>query len=47
MRFKLSESAVKQMSASKKYFSLRRLNDICDAIGIDLAEFIEIAAQRT
>ena len=45
VKLDLSESAVKQMFASEN-FSLRRLDDICDAIGIDLSELIDIAAQR-
>ena len=38
----LSESAVKQMFASGN-FSLKRLDEICDVLKIDIAELIEIS----
>ncbi len=40
-RLNLSESSVKQMFASGN-FSLKRLDEICEVLSIDLAELIEI-----
>ena len=42
---KLSESAVKQMFASEN-FSLHRLDEICDALGMDLAELVDMASRQ-
>jgi DNA-binding Xre family transcriptional regulator len=41
-RLGLSESAVKQMFASGN-FSLKRLDEICDVLKVDIAEIIELS----
>ncbi|MBX2870243.1 MAG: helix-turn-helix transcriptional regulator [Acidiferrobacterales bacterium] len=40
-RLQISESAVKQMFASGN-FSLRRLDEICEVLGLDLAELMDL-----
>lgn len=40
-RLSLSESAIKQMFASGN-FSLKRLDQLCDAIGIDITELVQL-----
>ena len=44
-RLELSESAVKQMFASNN-FSLKRLDEICDVLGLDITELVDIASSR-
>lgn len=45
-RIRLSESSVKRLFAAKN-FSLKRLDQICDAIGVDLATLVETANRET
>ena len=42
----LSESAIKQMFATDN-FSLKRLDDICDVLGLDITELVDIASSRS
>ena len=44
-QLKLSESAVKQMFASGN-FSLRRLDQVCDALGLELGDLVDIAMNQ-
>lgn len=44
-RLEISESAVKQMFAAGN-FSLKRLDDICDVLSLDLAELMDLTTSR-
>lgn len=44
-RLYLSESAVKQMFASGN-FSLKRLDEICDVVDLDISELVELAVRE-